>query len=491
MRKKILSDIFQYSSSQFLSQFVGFFTAVFLRSFLGPVYMGVWSMLKVIIEYANMSNLGTISTVTYKWPILKGQSQDDEAENLKNIVFNFVTFTIFICSLSVLIYALAFKQTLSKEIFIGLISISILLMAQRIYTYYLLLLRVNKDFTILSKSIIFDAIAHLSLVILIVSRFKLYGLFFVAVSMPILNILFIRRYVTFGLKYSFNLRGIRPYLRYGFPLFISGILHLVLHNIDRIMIVKILGVEQLGFYSIALMAKSYGMGLSTNLGIVIQPYYLGSVGKKDIAEPVKSALGYAQISSYFVSVMLSIVFIVAPTFVVYVLPDFVPGISALKIFLLTVFFLSILTYLNNLLVISERRVWIMWIMFAAILVNVVCNLWFISIGWGINGVAFATAISAFFAFFMTSICALMHFENLFNIVKFFVKVMFPLFYCIFILKVLEAFVMSQNLILEVVLRALLFILLICPLVLYLNKKTRIVNTILEMFFEKIKTLKNG
>ena len=85
----------------------------------------------------------------------------------------------------------------------------------------------------------------------------------------------------------------------------------------------------------------------------------------------------------------------------------------------------------------------------------------------------------------------MHFENLFNIVKFFVKVMFPLFYCIFILKVLEAFVMSQNLILEVVLRALLFILLICPLVLYLNKKTRIVNTILEMFFEKIKTLKNG
>jgi O-antigen/teichoic acid export membrane protein len=470
---------------------VGFFTAVFLRSFLGPVYMGIWSMLKVVIEYANMSNLGTISTVSYKWPILKGQSKDDEAENLKDIVFNFVTFTIFICSLGVLIYALIFRQTLSREVFIGLISISILLMAQRVYTYYLLLLRVNKDFTILSKSVVFDAIAHLCLVILIVSRFELYGLFFVAVLMPILNVLFIRRYVTFDLKYSFNLRGIKPYIRFGFPLFISGILHLVLHNIDRIMIVKILGVEQLGFYSIALMAKNYGMGLSTNLGIVIQPYYLGGVGKKDFTDPVKTALGYAQISAYFMSIMLSLVFIAAPTFVAYALSDFVPGISALKIFLLTIFFLSILSYLNNLLVISERRVWIMWIMLTAILVNVVCNLWFINIGWGINGVAFSTAISAFLAFSVTSIYALMHSESLFNIVKFFVKVMFPLFYCIFILKVLEAFVMSQNLILEVVLRALLFILLICPLVLYLNKKTRIVNTILEMFFEKIKTLKNG
>lgn len=173
----ILSDILKYASSQYFSQFVGFFTAVFIRRFLGPVSMGIWSILKVVLDYATYTNLGTTSTVPYKVPVLRGQRKIEEADSLINVVFNFVTIATFICSVGVIIYALIFGRNLPKEIFIGLLAVSVLLLSQRVYTYYMILLRAHKDFSILSKSVVFDAIVNLSLILLVVSRFKLYGFY--------------------------------------------------------------------------------------------------------------------------------------------------------------------------------------------------------------------------------------------------------------------------------------------------------------------------
>ncbi|MDD5643854.1 MAG: polysaccharide biosynthesis C-terminal domain-containing protein [bacterium] len=483
-KKTIVSNIFQYASAQYFSQFIGFFTAVFLRRFLGPVYMGVWSVLKVIIGYASYVNLGTTSTVPYKLPILKGQGKTEEIKALTNVVFNFITVTTFLCSTGVVIYALIFGRNLSQELFVGLIALSVILLSQRVYTYYMILLRAHRDFGVLSKSVIFDAIVNLSLILLVVSRFQLYGFYAVAIIMPILNVMFIRRYVTYDLKFSFDLRGLAGYIKYGFPLFINGILYQILHSIDRIMIAAMLGLEQLGFYSIALMTESYGTGIAKNFIIVIQPHFLEDFGSNGMEKSSRHVVFYSQVTAYFMAILLSLFFICAPVFIRYVLPAFIPGVGALRIFLLSIFFLTISPYSSNFLVALEKQSKLIPITVLSILLNIALNYMLIKNGYGINGAASATAISAFIAFCVVSVYALKHCEKNSAIMGFFVKVLFPLFYCLLCLGALEYLVNMDNLLIETVVKTAVFILLAVPPVLYINRKTGVIRILWEVLLEK-------
>jgi O-antigen/teichoic acid export membrane protein len=468
---------------------MGFFTAIFIRRFLGPLNMGIWGILKVVSDYASYNNLGSTSAIPYKLPVLKGQGKTDEVKKLTSVIFNFVTIVTFICSIAIVVYALIFLRTLPREIFIGLLVVSVMLLSQRVYTYYMMLLRANKDFGILSKSVFFDAVTNLGLVLLIVSRFKLYGFYFVIIIMPVINVWFIRKYVTYNLAFNFHVKGILAYIKYGLPLFLTGMLDQILYSIDRIMIVSMLGLEQLGFYSIALMTRNYGTGLSKNFSIVIQPHFMEDFGKNGIEKSCEYVIRYCEVSAYFMSIVLSIVFIIAYPFVYFVLPSFLPGVTAMKIFLLATFFLTLSPYPNNFLVAVEKQSRLIPITVMSILINVVFNYLFIRKGYGINGVSAATAISACVSFFVVSIYALSHTQNLSGIIKYFSKVFFPLVYCLLCLWGIHIWIRHPNQVWEALIGSFLFIALTAPLVIYINKKTTIINVLFEIVLKKIKNRK--
>jgi O-antigen/teichoic acid export membrane protein len=50
-KEKIVKDTIDLSVARYGSQFLGFFTAVGMRRFLGPYYMGIWGLFKVLIGY--------------------------------------------------------------------------------------------------------------------------------------------------------------------------------------------------------------------------------------------------------------------------------------------------------------------------------------------------------------------------------------------------------------------------------------------------------
>jgi O-antigen/teichoic acid export membrane protein len=448
--------------------------------------MGVWSLLRVIMGYASYTNLGTTSTVPYKLPILKGQGKTEEINDLTSVVFNFVTITTFLCSIGSVAYALIFARHLSQELFVGLLVLSVILMSQRVYTYYVILLRAHRNFSVLSKSIIFDAFVNFSLVLLVVGRFKLYGFYAIAVMIPILNVIFIRKYITYDLKLSLNLKGLGEYIKYGFPLFINGILYQVLHSIDKIMIAGMLGLEQLGFYSIAIMTENYGTGIAKNFSIVIQPHFLEDFGANGMEKSSRHVVFYSQVTAYFMAILLSLFFIWAPVLIHYVLPAFAPGITALKIFLIAVFFFTISPYSSNFLVALEKQAKLIPITGVSILLNIGLNYTFIKRGHGINGAAVATAISAFISFAVISGYALKHCQRITEIFVFYIKTLFPLLSCLLCIFVVTHFIQMPNMILEMAFRTLVFILLCSPLIFYINRKTGVFKALWDLFSSKIK-----
>lgn len=480
-KKSILKHILTYASSQYFSQFVGFFTAILMRKFLGPFNIGVWNLLKVVTDYATYTHLGTTSTVFYKVPYHKGRGELTEADNVKDVVFSYLTITSFVTGIGIAVYAFVLKSTLIPQMFWGLLVVAVLLSCRRIYTYYVTLLRANKDFTVLSKSIIFDAIVNLVLVLVLVKNFHLKGLFFTILIMPILNILFIRRFVTYDIKYKFNLRKLGRYIGFGFPLFITSILTMLLQSIDKIMIASFLGLETLGFYSVALMARGYSVGLSRNFNVVITPHFLKEFGKtQDLKTASKYLKTPAILMSICMALLLGFIYLIAPAFISVLLPKFTPGIPALKVLLVATFFYTASPQSDHFLIALNKQARLIPITCFVLVLNIAGNFLLIKNGYGITGIAVATTISAFAAFSITLFYALMHLGGIFNALKFVGIVISPLLYGSLIIVCLDRFIIADNVWVMILSKIVLFAVFFSPWVYKVNKTTGIIGMILAV-----------
>lgn len=489
-KKKILGHILNYASSQYFSQFMGFFTAVFMRMFLGPFNIGVWSILRVVADYSAYTHLGTTSTVFYKLPYHRAKGEMQEADNVKDVVFTYLALTTFVMGIGIAIYAFLFRSTLMPQIFWGLLVVSVLIFCRRIYTYYVTLLRVNKNFTVLSKSIIFDAVVNFGLVLVLVRNFQLKGLFASVILMPIMNVLFIKYFVDFDIKYRLSLNKLGSYIKFGFPLFIVSILSLILYSVDRIMIAKFLGLEALGFYSIGIMARMYGEGLSRNFNVVITPHFLEDYGKAgDIETATKYLKVPAELMSTFMVLILGMIYIAAPPLVVYILPKFTPGIMSMKLLLLAAFFYVASPQSQHFLIVVNKQTKLVPIIGVVIFVNIILNFVFIKLGYGITGVALATVISAFVSFSIVLTYAMMHIENILGTLKFAVLLLSPLVYSVFVLLALDRMILISNPLLSVLVKVLLFVILFIPWIYRVNKRTSVLSIIREMLYNKFKKKK--
>lgn len=490
-KKAIIMHIFKYASAQYFSQFIGFFNAVLMRRFLGPVYMGTYSLLKVILEYGSYTSVGTDTTLCYKLPMLRGQGNEEGASRMNKTIFNFVMTTSFVYALSIFIYALILRETYSPEMFIGLIVISVLILIQRISSYYINVLRSYKDFHILSIIIVFEAVTNLLLTVSVVGKFKIYGLYAALIIMPILTIICIRFLTKQRFKFSFDFKGIVAHIKFSVPLFINDGLNLILYSIDRIMITGMLGLEQLGFYSIALMVRTYGGGIATNFSVVIQPYFMESIGRKDSVETAqKYIIISSMVTAYMMSFILSCIYIIATPFIYYILPKFIPGLAAMRIFLVVTFFLTMVQYYYDYLVSQSKQAKVVPCTIIAIIISFILNYIMIKKGFGITGVAASTAIGAIISFIMISICALAQMQKK-HILRSLCEVFCPLVYSVGMLCVLTHAIVLGNLVLAAFIKLIVFFIVFMPALYYLNKNTGIVQIfftiIMDRFNKKVPT----
>jgi O-antigen/teichoic acid export membrane protein len=486
----ILGHVFRYTGSQYVSQFIGFFTSVFIRRFLGPFNMGIWTMLKVVMSYVHFLYLGTTHTVFYKIPFLIGQGNKEEAENVKNVVFSYLMAVSFVGAGGILSYAFLYKNTLNPSMFKGLVAVSVLILCQRIYTYCIMLLRANKKFSILSLSIIFDAILNLVLVLTLVRSFRLNGLLITVICVPVINVLFIKYFIKLDLRFQLKIGKLFAYIKFGFPLFIKSMLGTILKSIDSIMIASFLGLQALGVYSIALLTRNYGEGLSTNINVVITPHFLEDYGKRQnlyVAE--KYLKTSAEVMSVCMAFMLSLIYIVSPVFITYFLPKFTPGVTALRVMLLTTFFTTASPQSSHFLVAMNKQSRLVIISLIVIMMNIILNLIFLSMNFGIVGVASATAISSFVAFFITLFYSLSHIEGIKKGLLFIALVLAPILYACLAIFIIEYIVVFPNVILSTIIQSALFFTVFLPWAFKINKRIDLFNMIKTAILNKLSKLK--
>jgi O-antigen/teichoic acid export membrane protein len=487
-KERIVKDVLKFTSARSITQGIGFFTAIALRKFLGPFYMGIWSLLKVVLGYASHSTLIMNKGAAVKIPLHSGEGDREAEDNVKNIVFTFILVVSVLTSLALLIASVVLRQRYPVVVIVGLVALSFYMFLDNLCSFYQMLLRAKHNFSVLSKAIIFEAIINLTLIMLLVRKFELYGLYITLIITALLNLIFMHLFAGYKVKLIIDkkkLLGLWEIFRTSIPIVLVSLLYWVLGTLDRIMIGKMIGIAFVGFYSIPVMTKAY-VGQLSSFGTVLYPRLMEAYGEKKSAKEIeKYVIVPIRINAYILPSVLGAVFFIVPLLVRKILPEYIPGILAMQILLIGIFFETCRAQSFFFIIALKKQAKVIPIAVIAIGLNVLGNYILIKMGYGIYGVAAATAFVSFLSFLGIQIYAMRHFAMIKDIIGFLVEIIIPLIYTAVVALFLERFLATGNVYYDVICKSLGLTFSSVPLFLYIQKRTGIISLLYGMFLQKI------
>jgi len=353
MTKKsiIIKQLGSYTFSAYAAQFISVFGSILAKFFLGPINVGIWSALQLILEFSKYSGLGVNTVVNLDIPYYQSKGDSDRVSRIISSVFTFLCITSLIIGAGILLYVLFQKNNLSTEFYWGLIFVSFLIVVQRLNNFFVTLLRAFKKFGTASRQNIYSALVNVLLIGLLAAKFKIYGFLWATALSLIFNIAYIQWKEKYCLRFRIDKEVLKKTIGKGLPLMVIGIVETLFKSIDKIFVLRFLGFEAMGLYSIGLMAANYLNALHVSIAVVISPHLREKFGENDSRKDLNSYLSRALtgVSDLF-PFLIALVWIVSPILTYKVLHSFYLGIPVLKIIVISIYFISLSNLCSSYLV---------------------------------------------------------------------------------------------------------------------------------------------
>lgn len=398
-KKRIFKDYFVYSSGSYISQALGVISGFLLRAFLDPYYMGIWQGLSIIKSYASYTNFGVTRSAAREIAYFRGKGNSEALNKTKNVCFSFTFIMIILTGIALVSFALIKKNTISPYLFWGLITMGCLIVLERTESMIVTLLRSYTKFGVESISKVVTSLLTVIFILFLVKIFKLYGLYIMNIAVFTISIILLMGLSKLRFAFYMNRKELIKLIKVGIPLVLIGFMSTNLINIDRIVVVKMLGAQMLGLYSVALMMGNLVFGISNMAGIVLYPRFQEIYGKKDSKEDVYRVMTKI-VHLLWLPLLCLIVgaILLLPYLVKLLIPKYISGIAAMRIFLGGIYFLSLSIFCGHFLITINKQKQYLFICSFIVILNLILDITFIRLGWGIEGIAFATSIGYFFYF---------------------------------------------------------------------------------------------
>ena len=397
--QKIISGSTHVLGGTIASSVLGMFRSLIIAEGLGPSLYGIWNILMVIFTYNSYVNLGLVSGMNKEMPYLRGKGDIAQAEKIKDNTFWAVSVIAAIVNILLIAASVVFQDHLPRGMVAAVCILAITNILFQLYNFLISLLRTDKAFGSLGLATILLSLTSLACVILFFKLLpnKLYG----ALSALLLGYFFVSIYIFSRMKYrvklTLNLRLIMSIFKTGFPLIIIQIGAILFISIDRWMIAGMIDQINLGYYGIGLTMANFLFAGASTVAFTLYPFMLERFGQtNDARQSEKLVYTPIIVLSYLMGVTCTLIALVTPLLITYVLPAYIPGINAAIILILGIYFISIMTISGNFLVSVNKQNNVLYIQMAVIPLSIVLNYALIKIGLGIEGVALGTATAYFF-----------------------------------------------------------------------------------------------
>lgn len=491
-KKEIIKDVGLYAFSSYLTQAIDIVISISMKRFLGPTFSGVWASLQVILIYSKYVSLGTVESTAREIPYLMGKGEAQKAEEIKNTVFWFSVINGLVLALGIVAYAVCFRSHSSAPVFWGLITIACLVVLQRVYNFLVVLLRAFKKFTLASKLMIFSSAVGAIPLLFLTWKFQIYGYFIATIIIFSMNIVFVLLNQKFSFPWSFSWSQLKPLITFGFSIMLLGSVDSVFRSIDRIIIPRFMGFEQMGYYTLAVMAMNYLTSFPTMLNVVLFPHFQERFAKRDKAEDLRNFIYQSTLTlAYLFPFLLGACWIFAELLVAWVLPQFRPGIFPLKILVVGMFFICLSQQFMTLLITIKKHVILIPIIALLTALAALVSYMAIQQGYGLPGVALVMSLNYFLYFMIYFRLGARHVMSKSETFQLFARVIGILLYFMAVLLVIEILIPApKSILIRVLMRYAIFCASLTPFMFILNRETGIWTHLKDMFLERARKRKS-
>jgi O-antigen/teichoic acid export membrane protein len=335
-----------------------------------------------------------------------GAGKEKEAGEV--ITFTF-WFLIIISSIAVLIFAIISIFFKIPESFkIPLFCAGLLFMAMNIYLFFEFLLKSRIQFFKMSLQQSIFALSY-PLITLTCSFFAGIPGFILGQSLASAMISYlIYRMSPVPIQKTVVWKLFPRLARIGLPLMSAGFLYNLLITVDRWIILGKMGIESLGEFTLAILLFNVISRVPRIISEQMYPrmaYRYGQTGSKRSLVPI---IFQHSLLAFALSVpLIGMAYFVLPGVVSWVMPKYSNGIPAARVILISLLFLPLIGGMGNFLNVVDKQIYYVLVQIISVVINIVLGLWFVRLGWGIVGIAWADAVTYFCYSLLVSMVGIM------------------------------------------------------------------------------------
>ena len=399
IRNKVLKDTVLLNASNLIGQFMSVVQGLVIMRCLDPEKYGLWLGLCIILTYSGHVHLGLEYGLGARLPYYQGQANSERAAQTEDTVYIVWTGMIILFSIGIFIYAILGTVSSSIER-IGLIALcGIVFFEQQIRYLSRWQTTALKDFSLVSYLAVVRNIISFVFVVSLAYFLNVTGVIIGAFAVAGIMAVIWWIKCPYRFRWRFSPNVLREMFRVGFPILLVGLGGLAIETADRILILNYLGPTFLGYYGVTGLGGNFVCGLLMQAGSAMGPHMAEEMGRSgDSPKALEKFLVKPTILFAYASVtLLTPLFFGIPLLVELLLPKFIKGLPAFYLFIPGLFFLAITITANNILnlilISMKRQRIVIYIQVAAIIIQVLCALFFIRLGMDIVGVALASTIA--------------------------------------------------------------------------------------------------
>lgn len=391
LKERIIKDTFLYAAANYVAMVIGAVVGIVTKAILGTDGAGYWAVIKVFNSYGEYSDLGTRNAMVREIPQAIGAGKSASASKTQDSAFAFTSLAAL--SSAAVIFAVGLTlpdQTLRK----GLIVCAALVVATQLYNFSLVLLRTLKKVGVLSLVIVMNVAAVGALSVLGAWWKGVIGLALGVTLATFFSAL--NAYLLGGIRFKFvwDAGEIARLLKIGFPMVVISYALITFLSLDTLMIGKMIGIHEVGLYTIGLMSVQQVGSLSRFSQIIFLPHVQERYGRTgSLGDSAQLLIRLTRVLAYTMPFLIAGVVFLVPVMVELFLPRFIGGLGAMKILVVGYYFVAVNELSASAAFTADKQRQLIPFLGLVIALAAGLNWAFIRLGWGIEGVAAATAVS--------------------------------------------------------------------------------------------------
>ena len=404
LKGQIVADVGKFSFATAVSQICGLLRGYFSAHLLGPNIWGVWHTALLVQNYTVFVGLGVGNAMHREIPILRGKGKIEKSLKIieTSFSYNLITAILLFLMISLSTYFL----NINEELLLSLRFMSIIVFMNCINGIYNVLFKAYNRFNLLSQmSIIRGIIVIFTIPLIYIFSFP--G--FLAGQVLILLFTLVYSVVNFKekIKLKIDINILKKLIIIGFPIALISLATTLFATIDRILILNILGFEDLGFYSVAGIFIIPVTLICNSLNSVMYPRFGEKFGsnqnERDLGKYIKIPIKEI---SLFAPIIVGAICIIIPTTINLFLPEYTNSILPSQILIFGLFFRAAVGTAGNFFLVTNRQLFYLIIILFSCFLNFILSFVMIKLGFGIIGVAIGTSLSYFIFFLIMLVVAM-------------------------------------------------------------------------------------